>query len=110
MDKFQTGDRVLFTDVLNQKLPSSKHMASMREHYIHLNATDESGRVKPISGTIVRVSDRDIANKITYYIFRPCNWDSPSFSGFEVDGRRLKKYNGPDLPGPITNGQGQPIE
>ena len=114
MTKFHNGQRVVFQDVNLPGYPAWFHAASWGDpvKVMHLNARDNAGRIKPITGTILRVAYVDEEEEIVTYGFRPDGWPEKDngFTGFQID----EEYFSPLLtdevtPGTITDRRGKPI-
>lgn len=113
MPKFNPKDRVIFQDRENPGFPTWFHAASWGDNdkVMHLNARDEAGRIKPITGTILRVVHTDDEGNVTYG-FQPDGWpeENHGFTGCQLD----EKYFAPllddrILPGTITDRMGNKI-
>lgn len=90
MPKFKENERVVFTDRPNKQVPNWSHMASMgNEGYMILNAKDEGGRIKPLTGTILKVIQEPDGS--TTYDFAPDGWKTPP-SGWPRGFRAEEKY------------------
>ncbi len=86
MARFSPGERVLFQSIEICGIPSSFHAASVgdRHRVAHLNARDDSGAIKPITGTVLRIAHEDKDSGVTY-VFQPDGWDvSNGVNGFEI--------------------------
>jgi hypothetical protein len=115
MAKFQVGQRVMYVSPPAPfKVPNWFHAASMGRHgYMHLNAKDEGGQTKPITGTIGKVLPQN--DGTIMYDFFPDGWITPEAGwprGFQCE--EINLYAMKDetvvLPGVITDGVGRPLE
>lgn len=111
---FVLTQRVIFRDRENPVIPTQKHMIWMVENrYGLLNARDEHGVIKPITGMIVRVENIwsvSWEGIVTEYIFRPDGYESESAIGFEVPQDCLSEYSDSmEFPITVVNGLGEPI-
>ena len=110
--KFGVGQRVVY------KSPDDGsgrfHVASMTGTLVmHLNARDEHGNIKPITGTILRVLPN--CDQAPDYDFAPDGWISnPSGwpMGFQAPEENLVEMQDESLrmPGTITDRMGNPVE
>jgi len=112
--KFKEGHRVLYRCPENPDFPSAPKFSSMGNapYVMHLNARDEEGQIKPITGVILRVARPDSDGTINYD-FRPDKWLLPMGSwpaGFQVPEWQLIELTDPELvlEGTITDRQGRP--
>lgn len=104
MSKFRVGQRVLYTSPQNQEFPSWSHLASMGyAGYMILNARDEQGNTKPITGTILKeIGEPDGS---TSYDFAPDGWIKPDSGwplGFQAGEEYFSELDDPDLVLPGT--------
>lgn len=91
MARFSPGARALFRSMEIPGIKSAFHAASIGDHprVAHLNARDDSGAIKPITGTVLRVVHEDKDAGATY-VFQPDGWDvSNGVTGFEIGERYL---------------------
>jgi len=104
MAKFQPGQRVVYTSPQHPDFPGWQSLASMGyAGYMLLNARDEHGNTKPITGTI-RKAIRD-GDGSTTYDFEPDGWVTPERGwprGFQAPEECLKELDSDlELPGTI---------
>lgn len=104
MSKFKAGDRVIYTSPQHEDVPTWSHLASMGyAGYMILNARDENGDTKPITGTILKViGERDGS---TSYDFAPDGWIKPESGwpqGFQAGEQYFSELDDPDLVLPGT--------
>jgi len=109
--KFDIGQRVIYTSPSR----NSFHAASMGQPDIvmHLNATDERGRVKPITGEIISIKKWNEPE--AHYGFRPDGWQpfsENSPSGFVTPEKYLRELTDESLtlPGTLVRRDGKPME
>lgn len=109
--KFDIGQRVIYTSPSR----NSFHAASMGQPDIvmHLNAVDEHGKIKPITGTIISVKRWN--RKEIHYGFRPDGWQpfsENSADGFVARETELEELNDESLtlPGTLVRRDGKPME
>ena len=114
MNKFTVGQRVLYTSPDNTFIASWFHVASMGngELVMHLNAKDEQGRIKPITGKIGKVLPEHDGS--TSYDFFPDGWIVPASGwprGFQCPEEQLQALVDPGLvlPGTLTNKLGKNV-
>lgn len=109
MAKFKAGERVVFLDKENTFIPSKFHAASWGDNHLvmHLNARDENGKIKPITGAILRIAHTDKNGNVTYS-FQPDGWpQEAAFAGFQMDEEYFSALlDGLYLPGTITDKSG----
>ena len=115
MSKFSVGQRVLYTSPpAPSHISSWLHVASMGNQLVmHLNAKDEVGRIKPITGTVEKVLSENDGS--FFYDFYPDGWITPESGwprGFQCPEKHLQALKDDTLvlPGTITDGVGKPIE
>lgn len=112
--KFEPGQRATYTCPENPRNPKAPKFASMGNTplVMHLNARDEHGTIKPITGTIRKFMWEDVGGE--YYAFSPDGWQAPdegTIVGFVTNEKelRLLKDDSLYLPGTITDRLGRPI-
>lgn len=113
MAKFESGQRVLFQDKENPWISTWFHAASWGDNVrvMHLNARDENGKIKPITGTILRVTHTDGDGNVTY-AFRPDGWpdEDNGFGGCQLEEKYFTPLLTDDvLPGTITDRMGNKL-
>lgn len=95
MSKFVEGQRVLYTSQV-----------------MHLNAKDEQGKIKPITGTLGKETFREMDE--TWFDFFPDGWVTPPSGwprGFQNSDKYLQALEDETLvlPGTITDRTGKPV-
>lgn len=113
MTKFVADQRVLFQDMEIHGFPTHFHAGSWGDdvRVMHLNARDENGKIKPITGTILRATHTDENGNVTYS-FRPDGWpeDDHGFVGIQLDEMYFTPLLTDDvLPGTITDRMGNKL-
>lgn len=114
MPNYQKGQRVLYTSP--GEMPGyAFHAASMGGDLVmHLNARDENGDIKPISGRLLTDGQADQGGHV-YYDFAPDGWICGNKSGwpggFQVYERDLRPLaeDAPEQKGTITDRLGRPV-
>ena len=112
--KFKVGQRVIYTSPENYKNESWFHAVSMGgDEVMHLNARDEKGKIKSITGTVIAIKAYNQLE--TWYDIAPDGWilsESGWPRGFGCAENELRALNDPDftLPGTITDRRGIPID
>lgn len=114
MPKYNVGQRVLYTSPPMGRWSFRFHVASMGNQaaVMHLNARDEQGRIKPITGTILKVIPQPDGSAA--YDFAPDGWILPASGwpkGFQASEKDLAELNDPHLtlPGTLTDRNGRPL-
>lgn len=109
--KFEIGQRVIYTSPGNPKIDFGFHVADMgqKDWVMHLNAKDENGKIKPITGTIKSITKDQ--NGDIYYGFAPDGWQPFSVAsptGFQAPEKHFKPLTDESLvlPGTIVRRDG----
>lgn len=109
---YTIGQRVKYTSPLDSY---AFHCASMGNQaaVMHLNARDEKGRIRPITGTVTSIPLPGIDGTI-YYDFTPDGWILPPSGwprGFQVGEKDISPAADDEyLPGTITDSLGKPLQ